>query len=352
MSEEAPKANVRMSDTAAKDLAASLREDKSTVADIQKPVAEAHEEPKPEPKKAEPPAKKDEDEDLTGIEGLHHDKKTNKQFVPTDVFVGERRKLKAQLKAEQEGRAKFEADANQRLKDVMELARGMKPEAAPKAEEAKPAGNPHNYDTHPFEHLKWETDSARQRAEAAEKRVADFQGSTEQERQLMTAVSSYQHHHRSFAEKNPHYPDAYMRVIGTWVNEFKAQGYSEAEANVQANRREWALAQRAAQAGTSPQEQLLTIAKSFGWTPPKADGLDTSRDGQDAAAQAKREKDSLTRLKEASEVSGSLSDLTGGAAQPELSLKTIMGMDQDEWRGWMADPDNAKKFNKLLRKAG
>lgn len=354
MSEEVSKPSARMSDAAAKDLAASLKEDKSTIADIHTPVTQSEEAaPKKEAKPAPEAKAKDEDEDLSGVEGLHHDKKTNKQFVPTDVFVGERRKLKAALKAEQDKQAAFEKQANERLQQVVEAFKaGKAPETEKKTEEAKPETNPYNYDSHPFEHLKWKADKAEERAIAVEKRFGETQTQTEQERQLSQAVMSYQSHHKAFAEKNPHYPDAYMRVIGTWVSEFKASGYSDQEAVVLANRREWDLAQRSAQAGASPQERLLTIAKSFGWTPPKADGLDTSRDGQDAAERAKKEKEGLTRLQEASEVAGSLSDLTGGAAAPELSLKTIMQMPQDEWKSWMADGDNAKKFNRLLRKAG
>lgn len=355
MTESPAKGSPIMSADAAKDLAASLRSDTSTITELHKPVIQ--EQPEPDPAPAKPAAKaeapvKDEAEDLSGIEVIQH---KNRQVVPTDVLVGERRKLNAKLKAEREAREKFEAEANQRLKDMAEsFAKGAgkaEPEKKPEAK-ADPETNPFNFDSHPFEHLKWKADKAEERAAAVERKFGDNQNQTQQERELMATVQTYQAGHQAFTKTNPHYQGAYDKVMNTWVSEAKAAGLSDQDAIRAANQREWAVIQMAKQANASPQERMLAIAGAIGWTAPKGDGLDTSKDGQDAAARAQKEKEDLQRLKEAGEVSGSLSDLTGGAAPPELTLKTIMAMPQGEWREWMANKDNKKKFDQLLRKAG
>lgn len=312
-------------------LMSQMRSDKTTVreaADLETDRKSALnegveiEEKAPEPEKKATPAPEDDD-----LEGLTPVDFKGQKVVPVAELV----KLRKARKADKEAHEKFVNDANERLTKLLEKQMGGDPEPEKKTD-PQPEQNPYNFDTHPFEHLNWKADQANKRAESAEKRFTDFEGKTAEEKKFHNAVASYQSGHTAFVKKDPTYQDAYEKLITSWVGMGKAAGMNDQQAVQQAQSMEWNIIQMAMQAGVNPQERLLSVAKASGWTPTKQ--TETER------------KPDVNILREAREISGSLSEASGGAA-PEMDIKAIVGMPMDQFEVWIADPKNKAKWKAM-----
>lgn len=259
------------------------------------------------------------------------------KFVPHQALHAEReehKKTRSELQELKEFRAR------------MEERMSWFEKAAPK-EEAKDETPPDpNEDV--FAALKWTQDkllaSERQQHEA---RTQQEQHQREQQHD-QSVWTHWDNSAREYAKENPDFGNAAKFLAETRDKQLTALSIADPRfsdvrarnAQIEAELKQIVVA--AAQKQMSPAEAVYQIAQSYGYTPQQAAEAAEQAGGNNELV------DKLKRLESAQNGSRTVGNAPGSAGGDEITAESLASMPEDEFNRWVAVPENARRFEKLM----
>lgn len=259
------------------------------------------------------------------------------KFVPHQALHAEReehKKTRSELQELKEFRARMEERMTWFEK------------AAPK-EEAKDETPPDpNEDV--FAALKWTQDkllaSEKQQHEARTQQE-QYQQAQEQERNVW---NHWDNSARQYAQENPDFGNAAKFLAETRDKQLAALAvvdprFSDVRArNAQIEAELKQIVIGAAREKVSPAEKVYQIAQSYGYTPQQAAEAAEQAGGNNELV------DKLKRLESAQNGSRTVGNAAGKAGGDEITAESLANMPEDEFSRWVAVPENARRFEKLM----
>lgn len=270
-----------------------------------------------------------------GSVNVRDDKGRFVKTIPFDVFHAEREQHK-QTKAEMAELREFKGRMEERWQ--MLAAAAQQTEQKPVDNDPEPDPNTdifaHNaWLKRQFEGLK-KGQTEREASEAKAKEASEFEGKVWQ---------FWNNDAATYKATNPEFEDAVKWMSETRTAQLQAmadvhpQFSTEAGVVAQINRELFEINVLAAQQGKKPAEIIFNMAKKWGYQgkqPPANEALTLPAE--------------LAKVAAAQTASRTVGAAPGAATGAELTLQQIVDMPQAEFKQWMADPKNSRRYDKLM----
>lgn len=255
------------------------------------------------------------------------------RFVPHQALHAEREEHK-KTKAELENIRQQQAILNDRWQTLLSVGKQQQ------QEEVKPPPDP---DTDIFGYAKWQGEQL----EKLQKTIADEKAQREQaetvSREEAQVWQAWEADASAYAAQQPEFGAAVEFLSQTRTAQLKALGAIDqrlstpAGINAQINAELKAIIVQARQAGMSPAAAVHEIAKGYGFkaAPP-------------ATPDSLKLPEQLATVAAAQEAAKTVGQSGGRAGGDALTPEAIAAMPAAEFDRWMADPKNARLFEKMM----
>ena len=255
------------------------------------------------------------------------------RWVPHQALHSEREEHK-KTKAELESIRQQQAILNDRWQTLLSVGKQQQ------QEEVKPPPDP---DTDIFGYAKWQGEQL----EALQKTLADDKAQREQaetvSREEAQVWQAWQADATAYAAQQPEFGAAVEFLSQTRTTQLRALGALDprlstpAGINAQINAELKNIVVAAREAGMSPAAAVHEIAKSYGFKAASPAATDTLKLPEQLAT--------VAAAQEAAKTVGQAGGRAGGDA---LTPEAIAAMPAAEFDRWMADPKNARLFEKMM----
>lgn len=185
-----------------------------------------------------------------------------------------------------------------------------------------------SFDENPLEALRVKTERIEQLTQQ-QQHIAQQRAMQEQQAQRQNQfLNQYHQDAAAFAQQTTDFQDAYIHLVSSRINEYKAAGYDDKQAGQLLIEDEVAIASKAYADGVNPAQRMYEIAKLRGYNKPVAVAP--------VAAPNPSNIEKFNELEKASLASRSLSGTgAGGKVDKGLTLETLAEMDDEEFdKNW------------------
>lgn len=190
-----------------------------------------------------------------------------------------------------------------------------------------------SFEDDPIEALKYKLDQAEKKINEFDQDKLQTREQYERAASMQKFQNTYASKAREFEQQAPDFKDAYAFALKSRFEEYQALGYSQEEAVALVNEDEMAIVAKALQSEQNPAESIYKLAKMRGYQGKQAANESINN-------QAKQKMETLERGMNASK---SLSNNGGGQANGDLTIESILAMDDDEF-----DKVDWEKVRKLM----
>lgn len=270
--------------------------------------------------------------------GIDETGSTRSQYVPHGQFHKERTKRHAAEQEAAELKLKW-ARAEERLAVLNEFlqSNGKQQDESAKASQQQQKSAWEEDDIDPEEDFAGAMKQLRRRQKEDRDARGEWQKKNEAHTRDDEQSRAYARDAIAYAQKNPAFKDAYKHLVSGYDNELKALGVTDPQQRqariVQEERR---IARTAFEKGLSPAQVIMDISQARGFVIPSQEISGGNTAGEEkhgeAALQTLPEgaKGKVESIKRAAKSTASLSD-SGGGAKNELTMDSILAMDDDEF---------------------
>lgn len=270
-----------------------------------------------------------------GSVNVRDDKGRFVKTIPFDVFHAEREQHK-QTKAEMAELREFKGRMEERWQLLASAA--QQTEQKPVDQDPEPDPN-----TDIFAHNAW----LKRQIDGFKKTQTDRDQSEKQAKEASEGEARVWNYWnetaKAYKAENPEFEDAVKFMSDARTKQLKSlsglhpQLRTEAGIVQQINSELHAIIVAAAQNGVSPAKYVFDMAKEWGYAgkqPPANEALTLPAE--------------LARVATAQAASRTVGAAPGAATGAELTLQQIVDMPQGEFKAWMADPKNSRRYDKLM----
>lgn len=210
-----------------------------------------------------------------------------------------RQEIEKQIRASAEEQQKMKDSFDQMLKQMQ--APNVSHETVP------------SYDEDPIGHLKYQQEQLQNALSQSQQYMQQQAQHAQQVHQVQSVVNMYKAEAAEFAKETPDFQDAYKFLSDSMVNEYKAMGHSEQQAQQLLVQDELYLAEEAQRQGVNAGERVYALAKARGYSAtPSAEGK-------------------LHGIKRGMQKSKSLGTASGYVDKNKVALSDIAQLNDDEF---------------------
>jgi len=244
--------------------------------------------------------------------------------VPHSVFHAEREERK-RIAQERDEFARKLAAFEERFKWAEETKKPAEPEIPGEDD--------------PLARLNWLVEQVKTGNEQQRQQQAEWERQQQEQQVWQQRQRSVSAAYNAAKQQDASVEDAVGYLETSYANELKAQGIPDHQISQYLQNYAAQFVNIIAERSLDPAEFVRGLASARGWAP---------------KAQAAQEQKNLTlpdrlaKVAAAQTASRTVAQAPGGASGGEMGLEQIMAMDRSEFNAWIAQPENERRFNRLM----